>query len=234
MKNKILLKDRRGSHVGVIASFTIFILFLVGIYLATQPLLKTEKDREVLLESLWVETTNLLSNEMTTVVINSSGTANCTRVNYSLVGQLGEIGIGIAKDINGVQLKTGYSSQSLDINLTGTIENILWAYYSKEFSPPGTVCSGAVEWAQIKSIRNGNYVFEKRVLSAINNFESFKGNLSIPQENKMEMEFTLANGTPVKTTISEIDRDVFVKERKVQYVNGNATILYGKLKIILF
>ena len=60
-------KSRRGSHVGVIASFSIFILFLVGLYLVTEPALKFDKDKKALLQYLEGRLVEEFSGNLTTV-----------------------------------------------------------------------------------------------------------------------------------------------------------------------
>ncbi len=58
--------NKRGSHVGMMISFVIFITFLVFLYSILQPVIKTRQDKELVLDSLKTELLNML-NETTSV-----------------------------------------------------------------------------------------------------------------------------------------------------------------------
>src|SRR5690606_17204328 len=74
------MMNKKGSHVGMVLSFVIFVIFLVFTISILQPAVKQEKDKRALLEYLKNELANELSDQLNTTVIelkNSQGNANC-------------------------------------------------------------------------------------------------------------------------------------------------------------
>ena len=70
-----MISKKRGSHVGVILSFVIFITFLIFLFSALQPTLKIEKDKEATLEYITNSIVELSSDNMTieNVVVDNTG-----------------------------------------------------------------------------------------------------------------------------------------------------------------
>src|SRR3989338_4723442 len=77
---------KRGSHVGVMLSFVIFVTLLIFLYSAIQPLTKTKKEKQSLLDFLKVELIKKFSADLTTVTISVDDsisyddTTNCLKV----------------------------------------------------------------------------------------------------------------------------------------------------------
>ena len=226
----LFTKDRKGSHVGMIASFGIFVLFLVGIYLITQPVLTIKKDKQLLLDKLELKLIEEFSSTLTTVIINSSGNlANCPYILNSEVGQPFETGpLGAVKDKNGNLLNSGYVSGNPSID--PTTEQILWAYYSFEFSINSNVCSGNYI-AQVKSIRKEKRLFESKILNGIGNFSNLSQILNLPPGDEFSIAFRSSDGTVTSGGEKNVSRDMFVKEVPVLYIDKNASNLAGEIII---
>jgi len=117
--------NKRGSHVGIIASFTIFIMFLIGIYLVLDPVLRTQKDKQLLLDHLEIDLLNEFSDNLTTAIISSEG-GTCLNLNDSEVGISDEY--AIVKDKNKVFISSVRSGNTLVISSSS--ETSMWVYYS--------------------------------------------------------------------------------------------------------
>src|SRR3989344_3590574 len=95
-------KKRGGTHVGVMLSFVIFVTFLIFLYSTIQPLIKTKKEKQSLLDFLKVELIKKFSADLTTVTISVddsvsySTETDCLEVLDNSVG----VGPGLSSIVN--------------------------------------------------------------------------------------------------------------------------------------
>ncbi|MCK4647518.1 hypothetical protein KAT24_01145 [Candidatus Pacearchaeota archaeon] len=54
--------DKKGSHVGMMLSFVIFVTFLVFLYSILQPVIKIRQDKKLILDSLIIELAKMLDS----------------------------------------------------------------------------------------------------------------------------------------------------------------------------
>lgn len=224
----MVIKGKRGSHVGVIASFGIFILFLMGIIIVLEPAFKSEQENSVFVEYVKSKILENISGELTTVIAKSNGTG-CQKLNDSKIG-FDSSGINkIAKDENGNILDSTYTSPYLGFENNG--DNVLWIYYSKrgfENTPfTGTGCNETI----IKSIRNETNAYEEDILKLYSNFDAFKSSLNIPPSTDFSSSFRLANGTLLNEEVLNTSRNIFSETTTLDYVNKTASSLNGELLI---
>ncbi|KKL09843.1 hypothetical protein LCGC14_2561830, partial [marine sediment metagenome] len=77
-------KNRKGSHVGVVLSFMIFIAFLIFLYpLLIKPAIEANKSNQYLLDDLKTKLTEEVSAELTvsSVEANIGTNQNCIELN---------------------------------------------------------------------------------------------------------------------------------------------------------
>ena len=65
------MKSKRGSHVGVVLSFVMFVTFLIFLYSILEPQLKVERDKEAFLEYLKRDLVQNFYEELTVVITKS-------------------------------------------------------------------------------------------------------------------------------------------------------------------
>ncbi len=217
-------KSRRGSHVGVIASFSIFILFLIGIYLVSEPAFKVNKDKKALLEYTKNALIEKFSSHLTIAVIKPG--TNCSTLSDSLVGV--DNVYALAKDANGNPIGASYSGSNLIVD---SGNEPLWIYYSKipfnNVSGSGSGCPVP----PIESIRDSNEIFESKIKDGIENFTSLKDSLNIPPGSQLGLGFQYHNGTVIRTNEINVSEDIYSEEKNIQYIDKNANSLAGKLTI---
>jgi hypothetical protein len=84
-------------------------------------------------------------------------------------------------------------------------------------------------------IRTENYLFESKISELINNYnlnyESFKKNINIPEESEFAFAFIYSNESSVETARKEIPSEVHVEIFPVKYVDKNANIEMGYVKV---
>ena len=68
------MKNKRGSHVGIVLSFVIFVTFLAFLYTIIEPTIKIQQDKESLLNYLKIELMETFSADLTStsITINKS------------------------------------------------------------------------------------------------------------------------------------------------------------------
>jgi len=144
------MKNKRGSHVGVIASFGVFVLFLVAIYFIAEPVITVQRDKQNMLEYLETNLIKEFSSNLTTAIVSSTG-GSCLEVANSAL----EISDGlnaIVKDANNNVIGSQFSGNTLHIGSSS--EQILWIYYSEvEFSSSSASCEN-YEPPTIESVRS--------------------------------------------------------------------------------
>ena len=217
--------NKRGSHVGMIASFAIFVLFLIGIYLAVEPAFKTGNDKKLLLEYTKSGLLNEFSSNLTTVIIKPAG--NCSIISNSLA----EVPNGyyaIVKDENGNVVGSNFSGNNLAVN---TYNGALWIYYSDTPFISSTSSDIGCVAPPIESIRDNKEIFENKILNGISNFESLKTSLKIPTGSEFSLGFEYSNGTRISSFEKNVSSEVYAEEIYIRYVDKNANNLPGKLII---
>lgn len=228
---KILKKNRHGSHVGIIASFSIFVLFLIGIYLLTQPTIISKKDKEIFIDQIQSKIIEQLSAELVTVAVTNQSTfSSCIKINNNLIGVSNELG-AISKVQNGNLIDSGEDSGYTIINQTN--DRLLLVYYSEEFSKNTKTNNNCFE-PKIEYVRKEKQLFESKIISAINNFDEFKKNVTTSTQSEYEMSFTLNNGSVVESGSREFQGDIVSKTISVRYLNNNSDLLSGKINLRVF
>jgi len=222
---KKLVGSKRGSHVGVIASFGIFIFFLVGLYFVFEPALKIQRSKQGILESVEQDLENKLSSELTTVIINPGG--NCSTLSNS-IANVSETVYSIVKEQDQGIVGADFSGQNLIIDARN---EPLWVYFS-DIQFNGNPGSGSGCTApEIKSVRKSQEIFEKKIIESVVNFTSFKANISIPPGSDFSFSFTFANGTTISAGEKNVSQEVYGNEIPIQYIDSKANNLGGKLTI---
>lgn len=221
--------SKKGSHVGVIASFSIFILFLVGFYFAAEPALKFNKDKQALLQYLEEKIYDEFSGNFTVAIVSDTAPGNgCWNVTNSVIG-VNDGSYAIVKDSNKNKLNSEYRGSTLIIQNNN--EGNLWVYYSNfPFSPSSTSDSGCSA-AFIESTRTTQEMFEGKIADGIVNFSVLKDKLNFPDESQFSIAFQYNNGTVIGAGDLNVTQNVYAQEKSIQYIDKSANSLAGKLTI---
>lgn len=220
-----VVKNKRGSHVGVIASFGIFVIFLVALYFVVEPAVKTQRNKKDIIKSLEQELIREFSSKLTTAIVSSGGGA-CLSVSNSNLGINNE-GV-IVKDRNNNLITNGFETNNLIIDPSS--ETTLWIYYSDEFQKNSKPNSGCLT-PTIVSVRDSEEIFQSKIARAISNFEALKNNVSIAANNEFSFFVTLSNGTVIDAGIKNVSKELYVDEIPIQYIDAESNNLGGKLTI---
>ena len=114
--------------------------------------------------------------------------------------------------------------------------NLIKIYEGEGLNPTYTINPNEDE---IGLIRKDEYVFETKVISLIDeyntNYDGLKDYFNVPKVNDFEFGFKYSNGTEISTKIKEIpSTDVFAEEVSVTYVSKDAGIGVGYIRVVLW
>jgi len=239
-----IMKQKKGSHVGVVLSFVIFMTFIFFIYLITQPALKTEK-KDNSLEFLATGLMEKISANLTSVsvaIVPPSPSQDCVR----LSGFFSTTGIGnkvISRDNSGNTLQTRVDVDDLLVVRNGA--TFFKVYGSEEFS--ATVTGAINPCPQLSQgsgyvlglVKTDESIFQTKIVKLIENYSSnydgLKDDLKISQGNEFDFSFTYGNGTEISTqsknqTISS-NINIYAKDVPIVYISDKANEESGFLNV---
>lgn len=220
---------KRGSHVGMVLSFVVFVTFLIFLYTILEPAITTEKDKNYLLEYLQFELLTNLSADLTIVTI-SSDSSKCLKLLDSDVGVENNLNF-IVKDENDNIVDSEREGEFIKIEKGDFFK----VYYSKEpflnFSMKKSNCISP----SIDLVRTKEYIYESKIISLINEYNleynSLKESLGIPIGSEFGFSFKNASSGVIGTEEKNISISVYAEEIPIQYIDSKADILPGFITI---
>lgn len=248
-----LKKNRRGSHVGMIISFAVFITFVVFLYTVIRPAVNVGANEKATLDYLKTKITENISSNFTTagVQIDSDENPhqNCVTLENFFVllsEQIPPPYRVIVKNETG-SIQPSYlialDSGNLLINRNNRNNLFFKVYSAPEFNGLAVNisvhCSSSIQYYTISSVTVNNYIFEKDVYAFMNyynnSYNQLKIDLKVPEANEFGFDFTAGNGT--KLSIGEssgVSGGVYAEEIPIQYIDNNANIQSGFINIRLW
>jgi hypothetical protein len=221
---------KRGSHVGAMLSFVIFVTFLIFTYTSLQPAIKNKENLYNNLDRIEANILDLLEEEMSIAIVNAEN--GCVEVsdraiygNYSLV----------KNDENKI-LNSTIISKNLVVNFD---KNDFFKIYSSN----GTLASsenpncelGNSDNGTISSVQSNNYVFWNRVEDFFERYENDYDNLRDEigvSPNNFGFGIDYRNGSDIREIgLSGTNKNVFVRETSREYVNQTADNYLVTLRI---
>lgn len=234
------MKGKKASHVGLVLSFVIFITFIIFIYSITSPLTTVDRGKQDLLEFLKVELINEFSSDMTTetILITNTEVPNCVKIDTEGESSM----ITIAKDEGtGEILESYFDGGEVEIKRNGATR--IKVYYSNKFinEKEEIGCTAKIvegDDFNFGLIRTLEYVFNNSIvnfsqyISTPENYEAVKEKFNIPASDNFGFVFEDGDrNVIVETQEKEVSTDIYVEEIPIQYVDNEANIKPGFLKI---
>ena len=230
-------KNCRGSHVGMILSFVVFISCLIFIYTILEPVVNTQKSKQNLITNLEIELTEKFSNNLITAIIANDSNPdiydciriNNTELNTSGLNAIAKNNLGEIKNssINGSYLFLDWSDNETYFKIYYSEEEFEEYNLTRACNPTNNYYQGLITWKK--------QVFVSRVRETAReyeiNYDSLKSELKVPLDSDFSFRFTLSNGTEIKTKEINISKDVYVQEFPIQYLDERADIKFGSLTI---
>jgi hypothetical protein len=241
------MKSRRGSHVGIILSFVIFITFVVFLYVVVQPAINTGQNKQSVLEYLEGKIAENVSANFTSTSVQIKSSKNpstkCVILQSFLVPTEMMPPYIIIKNENGDMEEAHWNPSdfaNLIINRKNSDEKFFEIYHSPEFDvlEEKTISScTAISSSNydISTITAEKSIFEKNIYELIDyyrdNYESLKNELKLPPGNEFSFGFVQSNGTVIEVTQGEVSTNVYAEEFPIQYINNQANIQSGFINL---
>jgi hypothetical protein len=242
------MKNKRGSHVGIVLSFVVFITFLIFMYTAIQPAVEVERGKQNLLDYLEKELINQFSSNLTTVTIKFEDSFYTQKdcITIPTIEEVGDFEDLIVKDSEGSFISSFPIGG--EIHIFHDPQEIFYKLYfssssqayeaPSDQSPPSIDCENLEsENYTVAQINPSIQLFESRIENFILNlsensaYEDYLDSVSFPTGSDFGLNFLKEGGEIIGTPERQINTNIYVKDVQIQYVNQNAEILPGTLKI---
>lgn len=230
--------EKRGTHIGVVISFMVFVTFLFFLYAIVQPAIETRNEKQVPLDSLEREVLSEVSASLTTisVFVDLSGSGCFILKNFMTKTEINENIIVI--DDSGTTFNSYVSGSGLLID-PGRSDLLLKVRVSEEFDPissSGSACTDVYEDDYtIGLVKTKEYVFSSRMENLISvynaGYSTARSLLKVSSNDDFGLSFTYNNGTVIRTREINISASVYAKDISVQYINDDAHEVSGVINI---
>ena len=237
--------NKKGSHVGVVVSFVIFITFLIFLYSILQPVTFRERNKDYILDYLTLNIIRNSTGNMTTMIINVDELVTKDCINIQQLS-LSEIPIEFRDNL---MFKTDTESLNYKLQNINTIYvevpeggfiGIITVYFSEEIVPRFDNTLGGCDPNPypVGYVRTFSEIFGTKITELNEtyyaDYEGLKAYLGLPEGT--EFNFYLLSGTREVLISAEIqetptDRSVYVEETPIQYADDDGNILFGFLVV---
>ena len=248
MKNKkrsrFFPRNHKASHVGIVLSFVIFVVFLTVLYSILESSTKTQKDKQTILDSLEKELIRKFSVEVTsmTISVDKDLPTNQPCIKLENFGAT-EMGKKISVKDNMGNTQDSYDNlaeDGLQIDRTDEDNRFFKIYNSSEFAEIEKLTISPCQQINedkytIGLTRTKKYISRNKILKLINeydNYETLKEKLDVPQRTEFFFSFEENNRTlnkPEKKIPESVD--VYVEKIPIHYMDAKANILHGFVTI---
>lgn len=224
------MKNKKGSHLGIVFSLIIFVGFLVFLYVIAAPGLIPQKDKTLAMEQLKIKLPESFSADLTEITASSpDGVVGCLEISYPNFGTY-----YIVKDNGGVVVPSFLEGSTLKIN---TNPNEFYKVYSSEqnLGYTGSDMGTCFIAGTIKSSKISKKVFETKIIEFIglygDDYEDLKEGLNIAFETDFSFKFTDKDELVVGPDITDKTLEIYVEEIPLEYVDAEANLNPGILTI---
>ncbi len=237
------MKNKKGSHVGVVVSFVVFVTFLVFLYLIIQPATIQARDKQYILDYLKLNLAEDSTIEITSVTIEveDTGSKNCVNLQNideaiipsELFGNL------VFKNSSGDVLVYEIQGQGIEVGTGTNYAGIITVYYSPDIIGEQGSLGGCNPHSDPQGVIKTYTEITEEKLNALSNlytfdYEGLKAMFGIPDDT--DFNFYILNSereVVISAKNSEIpsNTNVFVEETPLQYMNGDGNVVFGFLKL---
>jgi hypothetical protein len=230
-------KNRRGSHVGVIISFIIFVTFIIFLLIVAKPSITKQDNKNNIFESIEMKVIERTSASLTvaTVSLEPGSTTNCVHLT-DLVSYLSMEENIIVRDSSGDTVDYYINGNSLEINRDNLEDNFFKIYYSSEpgfgidQGTPQASCDETIY--SIGLTKTEEYTFQDKMADLIDyDYEDLKEEFDIPKGVDFGYGLVLSDGTKIPPNEEELSTNIYIRETPVEYVSLSGEILEGYIRV---
>jgi|TARA_Y100000310_G_scaffold331800_1_gene406060 hypothetical protein len=239
MKIDLIPDKIKGSHVGIVISFVIFIGFITFLYpIITGPISNIFQDDEQVSKRLEENLLKNVSEEITIFSVKITSPENELCISFENLKS--DTGIGskiIAKNSAQVNQEVYISGGNLEIDRDSNNDELFKIIYSEEFDAVDSFegnCKVLSETGyRIGLLKKENYTSERKIIDLLEDYETDYENLRetlLGRNLEFDFTFTYANKTKVGQ-VKEVSTNVYSKESSFEYISNQGEILLGTLNL---
>ena len=234
------MSNKKGSHVGMVLSFVIFVGFLLFLYTTLYPTVKQAEDKTEQLNNIKEVLLNEIYSNLTSALIKTTQTTICLNITKS---ELSSYPNFVLKNLANSNLDYFVTSNTMSFKPTEVVTKM---YSSPEFLENGTSISNCnTNLVLGSSYTLSAYKTESKIflnklndlLEKIENaaeYKKLKETFSVPVDTEFRLIFEDSAGVIHGTIPENIKKNVIVYDMGIQYINSTADINNGKLKFVVW
>ena len=243
-------KNRKGSHVGVVLSFVIFIAFLFFIFTVLQPKLNLGgKNKQGIVDYLKIELTNNFTSNFTTIYVNVTKShiqgQSCVILDDFLTNAAPITSRLIVRNESDTNQSSVVDSGNLGIVLGNPDNRFFKIYESKDFNDitghsfPKCKHLKITEDYSFTFEKIEQYVFETSINATMqnykNNYPSLKKTFNVPSDSEFGVIFRNAEGVINQPSYNITQNsNVYTDDFPVLYIGKDGYLKSGSLEILVW
>jgi hypothetical protein len=232
--------NKRGSHVGMMLSFVLFVTAVIFIYTFIEPSLQTGEDKEQLLKQIKEKLPEYFEENLLNLKISLTQDC-CENKNCFSIEQDSKVSSLelIVKDKQGNEIKSESSSDKIKIEkVEENYLNLFFAntsFVKQEASLED--CNEIDTDSYTYALTSKKYYFQSRIENFILNssdkkfYEETKNNFYLPEGTEFRISFIYENGSKLGKNPENISTSIFVEQFSIYYVNSTADTNPGFIEI---
>ena len=235
--------NKRGSHVGMILSFVMFVTALIFIYGILQPSITPGEDKSQLVKQIEDKLPTYSDSALFSLKISYPGCCEaktCFSLDKStqLDKRVQKMNF-LSKDKEGNLIDSSSDSENVSFQKNpGNYTNVLFSL--ENFSHEDTPLTGCYPLSLTdynSSFSSKDYTFESKIKTFIGNlsqqdfYNQRKVDFNLPPGTEFSLVFIYQNGSRFGKVTENITTNVFVDEFSVYYVNSTADTNPGFIEV---
>ena len=232
------LKNKKATHVEEIISFVFFLTFVFFlVFFLKYP--NSNSNLKSTLDSFEISVNNQTAENIMKVYITNTSTKtseNCIMINESYLGT-SSINVSV-KGSDGSDVSSKRDSGKLYIEWNSE-KSFFVAYYSKyNFSSAELSGTLTCQNGNVKAVISNNIFIEQKITEFLNkiasNYSKTRDLLGISSKYDYNVQFDYNNKTRIGKNIKDVNEEIYVREKLVEYLDTNANEKTGKIIIYIW
>jgi hypothetical protein len=231
------MKTKKASHVGIILSFVVFVTFLLFVFTTLSPLAQTNEKKETLMKYAEKAIIEYVSSGMIRVSVSKDLEQSDSDEDIAKIDLTKDYGYAniLAKDRDGNLLESRIEGKNVYFKKPSQEVVSLFLTNRNLNEKPLEGSLGNYENWKITFFQEKTHIFEENCLLLLKEYEEnyleLKEKLEIPLGSEFGFEFENSTRGIFSSFEREVKKEVYAETLPIQYVDENAEILNGFLRI---
>lgn len=239
-----LLKSKRGSHVGMILSFVVFVTFLFFVLTVLNPIIKQQESKQTELDLIKNNLKDSLSSNLYSSSLKVDDAANYLDKNNKktcfAIDLPAEFGDNIVvKDVDNQLVNFG-TTPARNLKIVHGEKKFFKIFYAESFVVNSILLDQCVKLDEedytLSSVRTSEYFFEEDIKNILNeyvgNYSFLKNELGVSEENEFGINFINKTGGEISQGFdTQVAGNIYIDEILIQYYDVEANIKSGVIKL---